>query len=150
MGREIRKVVPDWDRETPHFDQTYKDAAEQWLEGLAKFVPGEYGANYFWELEGAPPDPEENLYRPDWTDEERTHFQIYETVSEGTPISPTFATKEELAQWYHENGDHMGPVSKEAAQAFADAGYAPSMVFGGGGVTAYGAEALLALRTKGD
>ena len=37
--------------------------------------------------------------------EQRTHFQYYETVSEGTPISPIFASQEALAHWLvnHEN-----------------------------------------------
>lgn len=31
--------------------------------------------------------------------EQRTHFQYYETVSEGTPVSPIFASQEALARW---------------------------------------------------
>ncbi len=29
----------------------------------------------------------------------RNHFQMYETTTEGTPMSPVFAQAEELAQW---------------------------------------------------
>ena len=36
---------------------------------------------------------------PDWPAAERTHFQMYETISEGTPVSPVCATAEELASW---------------------------------------------------
>lgn len=47
---------------------------------------------------------------PDWPDEERTHYQMYESTSEGTPISPPCASEEELADWLVANG----------ASAFAD------------------------------
>jgi len=30
---------------------------------------------------------------------DRNHFQMYETTTEGTPISPVFAQAEKLAQW---------------------------------------------------
>ena len=32
-----------------------------------------------------------------------SHYQMYETCSEGTPISPVMASPEELAQWLFEN-----------------------------------------------
>lgn len=38
-------------------------------------------------------------YRPRWRAKDRTHYQLYETVSEGTPISPPCASLEELADW---------------------------------------------------
>jgi hypothetical protein len=41
----------------------------------------------------------------------RNHFQMYETTSEGTPISPVFALAEELAQWL---ADHEIPVFGDA------------------------------------
>jgi putative sterol carrier protein len=41
---------------------------------------------------------------PEWTAEEATHFMMYETCSEGTPISPAFSTIEELAHYLADNG----------------------------------------------
>lgn len=38
-------------------------------------------------------------YRPRWRERDRTHYQLYETVSEGTPISPPCASFDELAAW---------------------------------------------------
>ena len=35
---------------------------------------------------------------PDFGDR-ATHMRMYETVTEGTPMSPAFATAEELARW---------------------------------------------------
>ena len=54
--------------------------------------------------------PNKNDYMPDWPDEQRTHYMMYENTSEGTPISPAFATPEELARWLVDN----------KASAFAD------------------------------
>lgn len=56
----------------------------------------------------ASPDPKD--YMPDWPDEERTHWQMYEDTSEGTPISPVCESPEELARWLADNN----------ASAFAD------------------------------
>lgn len=50
----------------------------------------------------ASPDPKD--YMPDWPDAERTHWQMYEDTSEGTPISPVCETPEELARWLADNG----------------------------------------------
>lgn len=52
--------------------------------------------------EPEPPNPE--YYMPNWPQEERTHYMMYEDVSEGTPISPAFATPEELAKWLADTG----------------------------------------------
>ena len=41
---------------------------------------------------------------PQWRDEERTHLQMYENTTEGTPISPVMETAEELAEWLNKNG----------------------------------------------
>lgn len=41
---------------------------------------------------------------PSWPDAERTHFQMYETCSEGTPISPVLESPEAVARWCAENG----------------------------------------------
>ena len=69
-----------------------------------------------------------------------TWYQMYETVSEGTPETPAFETKEELVDYLVEHGDFsyqrspeiFGKPSREAAKAFVDQGYAPSMVMSRG------------------
>jgi hypothetical protein len=35
---------------------------------------------------------------------DRIHFQMYETTTEGTPISPVLANKSDLAQWLADHG----------------------------------------------
>jgi hypothetical protein len=60
-------------------------------------------------------------------------WQAWETVSEGSPCSPVFATAEELIEWAAGPDGKLGiggrPVSREAAAAFVAEGYAVSMVF---------------------
>lgn len=51
-------------------------------------------------------------------------WQVWEDVSEGSPISPVFGTKEAVIDWVikHQN------ASREAATAFVDDGWAPSFI----------------------
>jgi hypothetical protein len=55
-------------------------------------------------------------------------WQLWETVSEGSPISPAFATSDELAAWMSdpERGDRWVP--QEVAAKFIADGWAPSFV----------------------
>jgi len=57
-------------------------------------------------------------------------YQLWETVSEGSPITPVFATAEELAHWMTEHcwgsQTHKMASSFEVAMRFIDAGWAPS------------------------
>jgi len=57
-------------------------------------------------------------------------WQLWETVSEGSPCSPVFATAEELAQHLADGGGHpLGePPTYEQALAFVRKGWAPSMI----------------------
>lgn len=147
MGREIRMVPPNWQHPTmdrygdnrlqPMYDRTYAEARQEWLEGLATHNPEDCEGLDYWEWDGMPPSRE--YYRP-YTKEEATWFQLWETVSEGTPVSPPFATKEELATHLAEHGDDWdrqrghGGWGVERARAFVKIGSAPSMVVSGGHV----------------
>lgn len=42
-------------------------------------------------------------FMPDWAKEDYTHFQMYENVTEGTPVSPVIASAKELAEWLAKN-----------------------------------------------
>lgn len=57
-------------------------------------------------------------------------WQLWETVSEGSPISPVFGSAEDLARWMTQNRCTVsGPMSSyEAALRFVRAGWAPSLV----------------------
>jgi hypothetical protein len=67
-------------------------------------------------------------------------WQAWETVSEGSPITPVFATDEELIYWLVTEGTHSGdspwktrvqwdvPFRRSAAETFVHQGWAPSMI----------------------
>ena len=57
-------------------------------------------------------------------------YQIWETVSEGSPVSPVFAKPEDLAQWMVDNDTSITRDSTyEQWMKFIDVGWAPSMTF---------------------
>lgn len=155
MGREVRRVPPNWEHpksETrpdvfqPMLDEPYASAAQTWERDCILWSRGEHPdqvkddvPDFFWEREGQPPT--EAYYRPHWPKGSATWFQLYETVSEGTPVTPPFATTAELIDYLVENGDYWcqsdigtqrRKPSREAATALVEAGWAPSMMIIGG------------------
>lgn len=175
MGREVRMVPSDWQhpkddrgRYKPmHGGSFAKDAAEwdaenaKWGEGLRKDYSSEFdGSGWkprekddgdsFEDWSGTRPDSRD--YMPDWPAERRTHFMMYETTSEGTPISPAFATPGELARW----------LADTRASTFADmtatyeqwlpicqGGFAPSMIMDSKGLRS-GVEAAADINAEPD
>ena len=152
MGREIRRVPPNWEHPRyteqdatseyrvgelrPLCDETYEDARAEWLEGLEQWLAGthpehrEFSEEWdYWEWVGDP--PQRDMYRPVF-EEEPTWYQVYETVSEGSPVTPPFATKQELVDYLCTHGDfwaqknHERLPTQEQAQAFVDAEWAMS------------------------
>lgn len=154
MGREIRRVPPDWQHPTnsrgherPLHDRTFDEAIQQYRKDKAEWdAPGnetrrEYEAKIgkacpFEDWGGDPPNPD--YYRPAWPEGSDTAWQIYETVSEGTPISPVFTTREALIEYLTTDGGGMGiggvpmRLSRQAAERFVEAAWSPSMTFTGG------------------
>ena len=64
-------------------------------------------------------DPPE-AFTPDWPDSERTHWQMYEQTSEGTPISPVMESPEALARWLVDNNaSACGPLTATYEQWMA-------------------------------
>ena len=162
MGREIRMVQPGWEhprfderdcpsnrdigRYRPCYDEDYEASAKKWLEASDLWRTGSHpdqpsGCKYYWEWAGT---PDEELCRPAFTSDP-TWYQLYETVSEGTPVSPPFATPEELAIYLADNGDFWYQMDQrrgrdsfrtkptyEQAMGMIDAGWMPSMMMVGG------------------
>lgn len=181
MGREIRRVPPDWQhpreirwdygtrREVSSFrpllDQTVEEAQAEWDRGAAEW-PGSERAAQTWSKDhtwddgtsvkstdliygsyedyaGARPaelyaDDDEEVsevhrgtptpYRTrSWTADEATHFQVYETVSEGTPVSPVLPSLEAVVEWAVGEG-----YTREQAEGFVKWGSARSMMLVGG------------------
>ena len=126
MGREIRSVPPDWEhpkdekgRYVPLYDQT-------WLQALLSRLRYDFpwhlkpkNWRYINEIAELWPNPK--YYRPYWPKRRATAFQIYETVTEGTPVSPVFATLDELKNWLVEQG-----YSEYAADKFCQDKWVPS------------------------
>lgn len=147
MGREIRRVPPNWEHPKnergyiPLYDESYLDAITEWIDSHQKWLKGEHKDQigdsdmkrykYYADWAGNPPDVDS--YRPEWKEDQATWFQVYETVSEGTPVTPPFATAEELVEYLATKGDFWdqqrgdGPWSRHAAQSFClQGGYVPS------------------------
>lgn len=67
-------------------------------------------------------------------------WQLWEKVTEGSPLSPVFADAEGLAQWLttEDGGRAAGPSGQPmtitAARAFVDEGWAPTGIVNAGGV----------------
>ena len=157
MGREVRMVPPDWEHPKkdnvrdrrggnykPLFGRSYAKEAREWLDNVIAWENGtdpdaaEHKAAhpYWWEWDGGSPDPED--YMPDWPAEQRTHLQMYEDTTEGTPISPVFATPEELAHWLADNGaSSFGDMTATYEQWLSTCkrGYAPCAIIQGGVIT---------------
>jgi hypothetical protein len=79
-----------------------------------------------------------------WYDKERYHpptgegYQVWETVSEGSPISPVFKTAEETVDWLIGKG-----YSSNAARSFVyGSGWSPSGMIGPDGVARKDIESL--------
>jgi hypothetical protein len=131
MGRKVRN---DWvhpqgkngERYKPLFPgKYYEERANEFMkkanqEGLQEAI--DYCGN--------PPDI--NNFMPDWSENEKTHFMMYENTSEGTPISPAFETPEKLAQWLVDNNASAfgsETASYEAWLNICKGEWAPSMLF---------------------
>ena len=156
MGREVRMVPPSWQhpkngyypdgsvRYVALYDGSeYAARVADWDAESAKWAAGEF-PDYateeskkltFEEWSGSRPDASD--YMPVWRDEERTHYMMYEDTSEGTPISPAFATPEELARWLADNGASAfggDTASYEGWLRIARGGWAPSAIVDAGGL----------------
>jgi len=92
MGREVRRVPEKWEHPKnkngeyiPLFEGCDLEAH---LEEWEKYHESE---------------PNPKMYMPRWGEGGAIWYMMYETCTEGTPISPAFKTPEELAQWLTDN-----------------------------------------------
>jgi hypothetical protein len=91
MSRELRRVPPYW--------QHPKRSTRQGERYVSLYDSIDIPSHREASETGERGDFNANDYMPDWPSSERTHFQMYETTSEGTPISPIFADVETLCRW---------------------------------------------------
>lgn len=101
MEREVRRVPENWEHpkdEMGRYIPIY-DNYENKVKEFQSRVESKGVANALEYYDGGP--KYSRFMHPDG---ERTHYMMYETTSEGTPISPAFATPEELARWLADTG----------------------------------------------
>ena len=149
MGREVRRIKRGWvhpvnddGKPMPLFGRSYAKAVADWDAECAKWCEGQrpdycddetlrsdvYGY-YLWA--GQRPQPHD--YMPDFGDE-ADMLVMYESTSEGTPISPAFETPEELAKWLADNdASSFGRMTATYEQWLnvCRGAFAPSMVIKG-------------------
>lgn len=127
----------------PLLDRDFEAEAREWVAACATWDAGthpdllgddpvkksEYP--FYWQRSGNPPDAES--YRPKWTTEP-THVQVYETVSEGTPVTPHFATREELVAHLVAHGTSWDASgwTRANAESFVGRGFAVSLIIADG------------------
>lgn len=159
MGREIRMVPKGWNHPTdskgdfiPLMRGPYSTAAAEWDEEFAHWERGEILDYSTWPEKRSfkPKDgsalecdnfeewhgerPVQNEYMPEFPEGTATMLMMYEDTSEGTPISPPFATPEELARWLTDNNaSAFGGMTATYEQwlATCQQGYAVGMVMEG-------------------
>lgn len=163
MGREIRRVPANWehprvqhhwrngkDAYQPMYNQPYIEALDEWLEQHRLWQAGQHpdqlsgdGTEPAYYAQWNNNAPEVEYYRPAWKPEDMTWWQVYETVSAGTPVTPPFATQDELIDYLVENGDFWdqkrrmesrstmdcAPWGRASAERFVrGTGWAPSFI----------------------
>jgi len=73
------------------------DRCIQWDSGWRpSYFKGQDGYEFYWDYSTMP--PEKSSYIPH-SDAPKDCWQLYEDVTEGTPVSPVFDTREELCEW---------------------------------------------------
>lgn len=102
MGREVRRIPPNWSHPTDengHYIPLVKYITNDEMEEQIAITESRLdGSQSF----------DDYFVMPDWSKEECTHFQMYETTTEGTPISPVCDSPESLAQWLADNMGDAG------------------------------------------
>lgn len=163
MGREVREVAEGWehpkgdrspDSYNPMFESSdtfnYETMKKEWDEELEYLQRGEY-KRYDGTIEILEPreademledhlryPPNKAYYMPNWPAEQRTHIQMYENTSEGTPISPVFkkGEEEQMARWLADNGasamGHQTASFEHWYSMITGSGFAVSGVISGG------------------
>jgi len=171
MGREIRNVPANWQHPkktkwNPYLQKEedgYVPLLEDREVALKRFARdiGKMGLAGAIDAHGGGPRSDEYV---NFEGHEPTWFQVYETVSEGTPVTPPFEKTEELVDYLVANGDFWdqkrraevssrgfqmpcAPWSRESAESFVmSGGWAPSMVMVDGKIMS-GVEALSSTST---
>lgn len=158
MSRKIRRVPANWQHPTyrtmrwgkgeietwrPLLDRDFAKEAAEWDSEKAEWDSGTHAAkakypNMSYE-DYAGERPDAQWYVPYDLSGDLPWWQMYETVTEGTPVTPAFATADELIDFLvehgqqYEGGDSDGPWPRERAETFVKSeGWFPSFILSGG------------------
>ena len=134
MGREIKRVHIDFDL----FERRNHDTWEGYIldaikcplcKGSGKTLKGKECPVCY---EGKVSPIVEPPKGYDW--EKSNGYQVWQTVSEGGPVSPVFLKSEDLAKWMVENDDSVTRDTTYEAwlEMIKEEGGAPSMIIDGG------------------
>lgn len=149
MSRSVRMVPPDWQHPKkddgsfiPLLAGTYSEHIHEywwqfalWLKGYRVLMHDILPKNNhhidmtFEEYHGGEPQPE--WYMPEFPEGSCTHFMMYETTSEGTPISPAFEKPEDLAHWLADNNANAGAGETASYEQWLNVirgGFAPTLI----------------------
>ena len=152
MSREIRRVPKNWKHPKNSYGnyeplcddyigslKYYKEEVDRFIEQMTEVIESgdvkiydtlfetpKEAYDYLTEDEITPPNIYNYMPEGKW-------YQLFEGVSEGTPLSPPFATKDELINWLTNNNDFWGNKwNKESAEDIVNSEYAPSGIVSGG------------------
>lgn len=147
MGREIRKVPKGWEHPKddngnfkPMREEQYITALNEWIKDHNLWIEGKHEDQlkrpdetkefkYFASWDGDA--PEVAYYNSFYDPASAECYQFYESVSEGTPLSPVFDSLTYLEDWLVNEKNY----SREAAHNFCKSGGAPSFVMSSKGFT---------------
>ena len=124
MAYELRQVPASWQhpkdadgKHVPLYGEPFENAHLLWLAG-DPMHPSDEPEPEKCDL-GA---PKRGTYVP-FSAAEATHYQVYEDTTEGTPISPVLASKEDVVAWLVREA-----IRPEDAAAFVEIGSVPTKV----------------------
>lgn len=110
MGLEVRRVPPHFDhprdedgKYKPFHEQQYSEVLEDWIDQHRQWqqkTHPDYTSRYKFYGQYEPP-PNAEYYNTYYTKEEATWYQLYETITEGTPVTPAFVREDELIHYLH-------------------------------------------------
>jgi len=154
MGREIRRVPANWKHPKGVGGREFQPLSDNYLEHLKYFKEDveDFIKHMTDVIEKGETIIYDNVFKTpqevyDYLNEDNQMcptnvngympsgkwYQLFETVSEGTPLSPPFETKEELIEWLTNNVDYWGNKwSSAGAKDIVESGFALSGIFSGG------------------
>ncbi len=129
--QDFKEVYSDFEKDQKEWYQEYEAFENGKVFELTskERIYSKANGNIYEDWAGKPPSsPSPYGYMPkgEW-------YQLFETVSEGTPLSPPFKTKEELVEWLVNNKDFWDRQwTRPQAEGMVKSGWAPSGIMANG------------------